>query len=117
MLISLMMPTGEIEDVEIADDVLVYNGSEFVRAADATYLVLYHVPVSAYTQPFRDLATSLIVSSYYVRAFITNKVAQTVAVSDPTAITASDPSQGQCLCFVTCNGTDLSYVKIHNVEE
>ncbi len=117
MLISLKLPDGVLTDVEVADDILVYNGSDFVKIADAKYVVLYHVPVSAYTQPFRDLATSLIVASYYVRALVLSKAAHVVTTTDPLLVTAADPSQGQCLCFITCNGTDLSYVKISNVED
>lgn len=116
MLISLKLPDGELTGVEVADDVLVYNGSEFVNIKDAKYVVLYHVPVSAYTQPFRDLATSLIVANYYVRALVTSKVESPVTTTDPLLVSVADPSGGECICFVTCNGTNLSYVKITNVD-
>jgi hypothetical protein len=34
---------------------------------------------------------------------------------NPNLIVATDPSGGQCVCLITCNGTNLSYVIVQNV--
>lgn len=114
MLIDLILPNGPVSDVPVADDALIFTGSEFRTPKVGNYMMLLSVPVHAQTIPFSEVSTAFLIADYKYLALITavNPVPETT--TDPQVVSAVDPSNGVCICGITCIGTELQYVKVTN---
>ncbi len=107
----LILPDEKQVLVSVADDTLVYDGQNYVHPSVAKYVALYTVPVDALSLPF-EVASQ----EFMTRSLITAQVVAYNPVSKPSTnplvIAEPDPSLGECVCFVTCKGTWLSYVRV-----
>lgn len=117
MLITVLMPDGRVVDLQVADTDLIYNGQGFVAPKDAEYVELYSVPTQALTVPFnaQHLITQLSTQTHIVARVLGYDLIAS-AVTSPEIVAAVGPSDGQCVCFVTCSGTELRFIKVQ-VEE
>lgn len=107
LTVQLINGTGMLN---VADTDLVFNGQDFVPARDALYCGLYTVSVDALSLPYKDIAAQMLTTQVILKAAVVNYSALAEPVTDPTVIAEADPSGGQCVCGVTCNGTRLSFV-------
>lgn len=108
--ITVYLPDQSLGILNVADGVLVYDGTNFVEPDVAKYVGLYDVPVSALTLEYKNLIDALLVSQQ-VKAEVKEYDPQIVPTSDPDIIVAPNPSP-TCVCFITCSGTRIAYVKV-----
>lgn len=111
MLITAQLPAGGAAVFGVADGTLVFDGSEFVKPQSLTYAELYGVPVNAQSMPYKELPAQVLSAAVKIRARVLN-VDPTEAPTDPTLVTVADPLGGECICGLTCNGTELRFVVV-----
>lgn len=112
MLITVMLPSGGTASLGIGDDVLVFNGQEFKDPKNLRYVELYGLPVNAKSMPFEGFPSQTLSAAVRIRAKVISIDADTVADTDPSLVTRTDPSGGQCICGLTCNGTDIRFAVV-----
>lgn len=105
------LPNQTSVAVVVAENTLVYDGHHFVVPEEALTVQLVTMPVDALTLPYETLAARQLVTD---TAVIARVVAYTGygTVSSVNLIVQPDPSNGECVCMITCQGTDLSYVQV-----
>lgn len=111
MLITVQLPTGDTAILGTGDGMLVFDGSEFVSPQSLKYVELYGVPVSAYSTPYKEVPAQVLSTATRIRALVLG-TDPTAAPLDPSIVSAMDPSGGQCICGLTCNGTELRFVAV-----
>jgi hypothetical protein len=110
-IITALLPNGSQVHLDIADNTLVYNGAMFDEPQDAPYVKLFQVPVNAISLPFEGQSQQLITdASVYAKVLSYDLTSR--PSTDPSVDAQPDPSGGTCLCFLTCQGTWLSYVQV-----
>ena len=112
MLITVVLPDQSTPVLTIADTDLIYDGQDFLAPWAARYVELYQLPVSALSLPFDDIQSQGLVADVRIKAFITSRLPGGLPPTDPQVVSATDTSYGNCVCFVTCSGTKLTYVKV-----
>lgn len=100
--------------VTVADDTLVYNGHSFVQPRDAKYVELHLVDVAAKSLVFGSIAQASLDARYTNLARVLSVDDQTGEATTPSLTSSTDPSEGICICLVTCKGTALTYVQVYN---
>lgn len=112
MFITLLMPNGSTASLGVADNTLVFDGSEFIRPADLKYAMLYALPVSARSVPYKDLDAQTLSAAVRIRALVQGVDPTETLVTDPSLVAEPDPVEGQCICGLTCNGTELRFAVV-----
>lgn len=112
MIITALLPGGTQVELTIAPDTLVYNGDVFVNPSYLTYIELYTIPVDALTLPFREQQEMALQTSVRIKALVISRNSTVVPTTDPAVVAVPDPSLGQCICGLTCTGTDLRFVTV-----
>lgn len=110
MQLRVYLPTNSIGIFNIADGDLVYDGSEFILPQNAKYIELYDVPVNALSLEYKNVVEMLTVSQV-ISACVIDYLPVSVPATDPQVIVEPNPSSS-CVCGITCNGMNLSYVKV-----
>lgn len=87
---------------EVYDDELVFDGSQFIKPENASY-----IQVLAYG--YADVPDGL---SRFKLLKVLN--VETVVGTEPSqdVVVEVDPSNGECVCGLTCHGTNLKYVQV-----
>lgn len=112
MILSVYLPDSKIGTLTISEGDLVYDGTEFVKPEIAKYVALYDVPVQAVSLEYKNIVDILFVSQQ-TKAFVQSIDLTPSPTTDPEVIAEPDPNiTGICVCFITCRGTWLSYVKV-----
>lgn len=112
--LTVILPSQIQQVLDIEEPgTLVYDGQAFVDPQVAQYVMLYTLPVAAVGLPFEGAIPNLVTSAY-VQAGVVSYDGTPVIDTDPSLVTAVDPSGGTCVCFITCKGTWISYVKVTN---
>lgn len=110
MRITVQLPTGTAT-LDVADDVLVFNGEAYVQPKHAMYLELYSLPVNALSKPMQGLA-DMLHTQVSIKAKVVGIDPVVVPVSDPSVIQVPDPAEGMCICGITCAGTDIRFAVV-----
>lgn len=113
MILIVLMPDQRQVQLNVADDVLVFDGIDFVDPARLKYVSLYTMPVESFSLPFDDLVSQRLTTAARVIARVLNRFVYPGLPDSPELETAPIPSPGQCTCFITCKGTDLRFVQVH----
>lgn len=113
MILIVLMPDQRQVQINVADDVLIFDGTDFVDPARIKYVSLYSIPVESMSVPFDGLASQRLMTAAHVIALVVNRFAYTGLPNSPKLETVAVPNEGQCICLVTCKGTDLSFVNVH----
>jgi hypothetical protein len=108
MIITVQLPNGTAT-LGVAEDLLVFDGEQFVDPTNAAYLELFSIPVEALSSGFSSLAVTLS-AAVRLRANVLGLDPTVVPVTDPSVVIAVDPSDGKCICGITCAGTNLRFV-------
>lgn len=108
--------TQQVIDVDTND--LVLSGGNLVPVQLASSVTLIGATYTAQFTPFgyAPMPTQNLSQAYQEELRICWR--EPVGVDDfpnEEVIVAPDPANGQCVCTVTCNGNDLSYVVVKNV--
>jgi len=99
-----------------SSDVLVFDGNQFVRPQDADYVMLVTVqnvtgdiPGDLYPES-NDVNQ---ISATWNNRFLCKVIGVTSAAVVGTDVeTIVDPNNGQCVCGISCAGTDLQYIQV-----
>lgn len=113
MLLTVLMPDQTQVQLVVADNELVFDGSDFWGPQRVKYVILLTMPVAAVSLPFDDIASTLLQAEVRIRALVLNREPDPETQTDPQLLVASDPGNGTCVCFVTYTGTELRFVKVH----
>lgn len=111
MIITALMPGNVQIALDVADGFLVFDGREFVNPQYLSYIELYTLPVTALSAEHRNITLAL-ETSVRIRALVISKNSTSVPVTDPAVIAEPDPTGGECICGLTCKGTDLRFVTV-----
>lgn len=110
--LTLVDPEGGELVVAIEDDALVFDGYKYVRPEHASYATVYEGPILSPTREFY-ISPMNVYTSFERRLRVLNVEPAGVGPFDPLdVVTAVDPSDGECICLLTCRGTQLSYVVV-----
>jgi len=119
MILTILMPDQSHAQIQVADTDLVLDGQgQFVEPRFAKYVALFHQPVDALSLPYDGLETRVMQAEVRVSAKVLDQAAYPAAETSPLIVTQPVPADtdGQCVCFVTCSGTELRFVQVHTVE-
>src|SRR5882672_828619 len=108
----LMLPNGNQSALTVADNTLVFDGAEFVQPIKAKYVMLYIVPVNAVSLPFNEVSSIAIQVSSYTKAAVIAFNPVSIPITDSSIEAFPDPSMGQCIVAITCQGTKITYVQV-----
>lgn len=111
--LTVVLINGTHAALPIADNTLVYDGANFVDPADAKFAMLYTAFVNAKSLTFNG-TTDVLQASGYNKAAVISYDSASQPSTDPSVDVQPDPSLGVCICFLTCQGTNLQYVKVVN---
>ncbi|MNX96909.1 hypothetical protein D3C86_1292510 [compost metagenome] len=112
--LTLVTPTGATA-VDIPDGYLVQDANgDYVPPERATAVLTYTATVDHPFTPFVDggVPTILGVPQSFIYGVCRTEEVPVVEFPDDTIPIIPDPTGGQCICFVTCAGTNISYVKV-----
>lgn len=113
MILTVILPDGQ-GLLSVADDVLVFDGFTYVPPSVALYVELFRTPVEALSLPWREV-TTILETAVRIRARVVDRN-PVPADTDPDVIVVPDPTGGECVCGITCAGTQLQFVKVHTLE-
>jgi hypothetical protein len=110
---------GQKVYLAIEDDALLFDGFQFVPPAQAKFVWLIASTDTTFWNaaqlPINEWQSrvSLIQQSGYICEVIDSTG---IVIPDPPEVIAiPDPNNGECVCGVTCLGTDLQYVIVSYV--
>lgn len=102
--------------LSVDDGFLVYDGVQFVEPASAKTVMLVHttgVSVVGNTYDIQNsspIPVGLTIYNQYVCTVTSVTPGTLVSVFQP--VTSSDPTGGNCICGITCSGTEVQAVQI-----
>lgn len=97
--------------VSLPDNALVFDGSSFVSPSDAKYIQLATVTPITYSSqhyPVEEKYNNLLVTQQNI--FVCKVLGTVEATSKTAAVTVTDPTNGVCICGITCTGTQISAI-------
>lgn len=108
----------QVIDVDVEH--LILSNGEFVNPQTASSITLSGAPFSVSFTPFESAPVSdqQLTMTYQDESRICWR--EPVGIDqypNENVIIATDPSNGQCVCGITCAGTELTYVIVKNVTE
>ncbi len=106
-VLTLITPQGEaLANVE--DGVLVFDkAGNWVPVEVAAYVTLVEVAS-------HDTTKDLIIGAQLM-AKVIDITPDASSTTDFNVLTQPDPSGGVCVCLITCQGTNISYVKVTSI--
>lgn len=116
MLITALLPDGQQVQLGIAQNTLVFDGTAFKSPSDISWIQLYTIPVAAVSMPYKDVLSQALVAQVTIRAIITEITDTVSPTTDPRVVSEADPAEGECVCGVTCNGTDIRFANVYYLE-
>jgi hypothetical protein len=114
-LVPIANQPQQVIDVDSSE--LILTGSGYVLPAVATDVVLLQSPVAGTFTPFETDGTPMDITSAVqrtVRVCWREPVDSQLYPNEEVEV-AVDPSGGECVCLVTCNGTQITYAQVVNV--
>lgn len=112
MLITVLLPSGSTASLDVGENTLVFDGSKYAEPLHLKYVELYALPVSAQSMPYKEVPAQTLSTAVRIRALVTALDLTEEPDTDPSLMAAPDPSGGQCICGLTCNGTELRFVVV-----
>lgn len=112
MLITVTMPDGSSATLAVGANTLVFDGQTFLEPQLLTYAELYGLPVSAQSVPYKEIPAQVLSTAVRIRAKVLGVDPTDEPVTDPKLVTQPDPTNGQCICGLTCNGTELRFAVV-----
>lgn len=100
----------EIQYLDVQTGELVYDGRDFQDPSKTQFVSLHEAYSEGDTIPFPESVHCIVTS--YLRLNVIDRVAVANSSSDPRLILAEDPTNGECICGITCDGIRLAYVEI-----
>lgn len=105
-VLTLIVPQGQAM-VNVEDGVLVFDKTgNWVPVDIATYVTL----VETYSH---NADKQLLIGATLIAKVI--DITPAFTVTDPNVLVQEDPSGGQCVCLITCQGTNISYIKVNSI--
>lgn len=100
----------------IADNALLFDGKQFVKPSEARYVWLIQTDVAVFDSP-----GPLPVDEWQQRLSLTMEngfQCEIIGVGGPVipgddVVSIPDPNNGECLCGVTCLGTEVQFVVVN----
>lgn len=103
--LTVQMPDLTNQTISLDPTVLILsNDGAFVLPADAKYIGL--VPITFASNQIPTTVNAKVLSVDL------NPAASDLVIAGYEAKTHLDPTDGECMCFVTCKGSNLSYIKV-----
>jgi hypothetical protein len=115
-----LSPSNGIQQVIDVDvDILILSGGEFVSPQIAPTITISRTPYSASFTTFGStpITGSLTLASQDEVRICWREPVGTDQYPNENVVTSTDPSDGQCVCGITCSGTQLSYVVVQTVTD
>lgn len=115
----LVPQNGQQQVIDIDVDSLVLSKNQFVPIYKADSVTLVRTPVDSTYQPFSADAQALTLSNAQTQdvRICWREPVGTDEFPDNEVVVVPDPTDGQCVCGVTCLGPQLSYVTVSNVQQ
>ncbi len=109
--------TQQVIDVDV-DDLILSNGV-FANPQTAATITISRAPYTASLTTFGSapITGQLTLASTDEISICWREPVGTEEYPNENVIISADPSGGNCVCGVTCAGTDLSYVTVKTVTE
>jgi hypothetical protein len=116
MILTALMPDQSTVGVDVPDGQLIYDGRSFMWPLDAQWVALYTVPTEAESADYKDVVLAL-ATNQYIRAKVMHP--PPTSTLDPTISpkVQPDPANGECVCGITCAGTNIRFAKVFILED
>lgn len=110
-------PTAAQQVIDVDSTDLVLSQGQFVPVQNAPSITLVGTPVTSSFETFtsEDVTLSLETAQQQEVRVCWREPVGTDQFPNEDLIIAADPSDGVCVCGITCQGTDLAYVQVQNV--
>lgn len=107
----------QVIDVDV--DILILSNGTFVSPQTAKSITISR---TAYTASYTTFGAAPVTEALTVASQDEVRICwrEPVGTDDypnENVVTSADPSDGQCVCGITCSGTDLSYVVVQTVTD
>jgi hypothetical protein len=111
-------PNGTQQVIDVDKEALILSDNAFVPVQSAKTITVHSIPASFDFTPF-----SADQAAVHLDSATLNEVRvcwrEPVGTDDfpnQNVIAAVDPTDGSCVCGITCMGTELAYAKVSNVD-
>lgn len=109
--LEIETPSGRAV-LDVPADHLILSGQDWVLPGSADYITVRAAPVAYTYKPWRLTSLAELEATQTVKAKVLNaRVVSAVEHVLPVDLVA-DPTDGQCICGVTCLGPNLRYVQV-----
>lgn len=111
---------GTQQVIDVDTDHLILSNGKFVPPQTAQSITLSGAPATADFTPFGnnpDAIQNLNLAYLDESKICWREPVGVAQYPNEKVITAADPSNGACVCAVTCSGTNLAYVQVKSVAE
>jgi hypothetical protein len=112
MLLTVQLPSGATAQLAVAPNTLVFDGEGFNQPWAIDYAELYSFPVSAPSMPYKEFPSQVLSTAVRIKARVLNVDNTDESTTDPSLVTQPDPSEGQCICGLTCSGTEIRFAVV-----
>lgn len=112
--LTLVTPVGATA-VDIPGGYLVQDADgDYVPPDAATSVLTYSATLAHPYTPFVDGGVPIVIDvpQSFIYGVCRTEEIPAVEFPDDTIPIIPDPTGGNCICFVTCEGTNISYVKV-----
>jgi hypothetical protein len=108
---------GQQQILDVPSTSLILSNGQFVSVQVAPSVTLMGVPVQFNFTPFDQAQLSQVLEQAQTQELriCWREPEDIQQYPDTDVIMVTDPTGGQCLCGLTCSGTQLSYVQVYNV--
>lgn len=118
--LTILNADGEEFFIDVPDDTLIMDGDYNFLTPDRIQTVAIAAPgiqfnFKPHLPPSRAAFIAMNINVLYVYRVINTEPQSSVEYPNPNVIEAIDPTNGQCLCGITCLGTELAFVKVYSI--
>lgn len=113
-----LVPTqGKQRIIDVPSTELVLSDGRFMSPSVAPTVTLTKAPTRSVYETFEQDQTQLgLITSQSVELKVCfREPSDLQEYQDGDVVEAFDPTDGQCVCGITCAGTKLSYAQVYNV--
>lgn len=115
-ILTAVMPNQTRVQLAVAEGALVFDGSNFVEPARARQVALLNTQETPAVVAIKGVPAMLGFKGT-VLAGVVGYDPMSEPSTDSALVSATDPSNGLCICGITCKGTNVAYVQVNYLEE
>jgi hypothetical protein len=113
-----LVPFNNVQQIiDVPNTDLILSNGKYVPVQVAPTVTLMGAAITENFTPFNPSQSEQVITGQQTQdiRICWREPSDIQQYPDTDVIEATDPSNGSCICGITCSGTDLSFVKVYNV--